>query len=73
MNQSAPPTFLPVASGSPGRRGLDRATTTRLVELRRRYEAMRDDPGASTETSRYAGSVLAEIRGELRRRTAEAA
>ena len=74
MRQSEPPTFfLPVASGSPGRRGLDRARTTRLLELRRRYEAMRDAPDASPETNRYAASVLLEIRDELRRRTPEAA
>jgi hypothetical protein len=65
-----PPTFLPVASGSRGKRGLEFASTRRLVELLQRYRALRDAPDSSPALRSYARSIIREIRSELNRRNA---
>ena len=61
-------TFVPVAAGSPGRRGLDRAPTTRLIELRDRYRELWRDPASPPALRSYAGQLLREIRDELGQR-----
>ena len=63
-----PTPFVPVAAGSPGRRGLHRATTARLIELRDRYRGLRDDPASSPALRDYSRGLLREIGAELRRR-----
>ena len=64
------PEPIPVLPG--GRRGIQHASTRRLVELKRRYEGVRADPDAAPALRAYAGAVVAEIVGELRGRNGKA-
>ncbi len=58
----------PIAVLPGGRRGVEYAPTRRLSDLKRRYQALADDPATDPALRRYSGDVLAEIVGELRRR-----
>ena len=63
-----PDGFVPVASGRPGRRGFEFAATKRLLDLKKRYEHLRDDPGSPDALRNYSRGILREIRAELTRR-----
>lgn len=60
--------FVPVATGSRGRRGFDHTPTRRLRQLFDRYRSLRDDPAIDPGTRAYAREIVAELHDEFARR-----
>ena len=62
--------FVPVVSGSRGKRGFETASTKRLVELLGRYRALRDAPDTSPVLRAYCANVIDELHDEFAKRNA---
>lgn len=60
--------FVPVVAGSRGKRGFEFASTKRLVELLKRYRALRNASDASPALRAYSRGVLSELHDELAKR-----
>jgi len=59
----------PTVPNKRGQRGIQYATTTRLLQLKDRYDRLAADPGSGAGLRVYARELVVEVTDELRART----
>jgi len=65
----SPHTAPPDGPNKRGQRGIQYATTPRLLQLKERYDRLAADPASDIGLQRYSRELMAEIDDELRERS----